>query len=452
MPRCEVCRDRHFGFRLPASVTFRMDLIELQRYMADQRIGGWLVWDFRGSNSTLARLLPLAQNHPTGRRFTTRRAALWIPARGEPALLSHGIDRGAFEGDGGAKLLSGEHVKIDGYLTWQELWKWVGARVEEGGGKVAMEYSGRGELPVVGIVDAGTVEMVRAAGVEVVSSANLIQVCIACWTAAALESHEWASREVGRIKDEGFAFMRSRLAAGTRVTERDVQLHILDLFKKAGLETPDGPIVGVNEHGADPHFEVSATSSAEIKKGDWILVDLWARRPGDQHVFSDICWVAYAAPDSNSVAGSKQPTTAPSVVPGRHRRVFETVKAAQSAAVKLAQQRWAAKHVVQGWELDDAASGVIEAAGYGKFIKHRTGHSLSAGPMVHGVGVNIDNLETHDTREVLPGVGFTVEPGVYIPNGPEGPGFGVRLEINVYADPVQGPRVTSGVQEDVVIV
>ncbi len=419
-----------------------MNLHDLQKYMTDQHIGGWLVWDFRGSNTTLARLLPLAQNHPTGRRFTTRRAVLWIPAKGEPVLLSHGIDRGSFKG---AKLLTGAPVKIDGYLTWQELWKWVAARVGEGGGKVAMEYSPRGELPVVGVVDAGTVETVRACwggGVEVVSSANLIQVCIACWTAAALESHEWASREVGRIKDEGFAFMRSRLASGTRVTERDVQLHILDLFKKAGLETPDGPIVGVNEHGADPHFEVSATDSAEIKKGDWILVDLWARRPGDQHIFSDICWVAYAAPKPGAA------------VPERHRKVFETVKAAQSAAVKLAQQRWSARQSVQGWELDDAAMGVINGAGYGKFIKHRTGHSLSAGPMVHGVGVNIDNLETHDTREVLPGVGFTVEPGVYIPNGElgGGPGFGVRLEINVYADPAKGPRVTSGVQEGVVIV
>ena len=415
-----------------------MQLDELQRYMAAQRIGGWLVWDFRGSNTTLARLLPLAQNHPTGRRFTTRRAVLWIPAKGEPVLLSHGIDRGSFEG---ATLLSGAPVKIDGYLTWQELWAWVSARIAEGGGQVAMEYSPRGELPVVGVVDAGTVEMVRdIGGYKVVSSANLIQVCIACWTAGALESHEWASREVGRIKDEGFAFMRSRLATGTKVTERDVQLHILDLFKKAGLETPDGPIVGVNEHGADPHFEVAAAGSAEIRKGDWILVDLWARRPGDQHIFSDICWVAYAAPKPGAA------------VPERHRKVFETVKAAQSAAVKLAQQRWGTKQSVQGWELDDAAMAVINGAGYGKFIKHRTGHSLSAGPMVHGVGVNIDNLETHDTREILPGVGFTVEPGVYIPDGPDGPGFGVRLEINVYADPTTGPRVTSCIQNDIVIV
>lgn len=426
-----------------------MNLHDLQQYMAANRIGGWLIWDFRGSNPTLARLMPLPPGHPTGRRHLTRRDALWIPAKGEPVLLAHGIDRAAFESEtgGGGRLLSGERARIEGYLTWQELWKWVGARAAEAaaaGGGVAMEYSPRGELPVVGVVDAGTVEMVRqSGGVEVVSSANLIQVCIACWSTAALESHEWASRAVTRVKEDAFEFMRGRLFAGIKVTERDVHQHIHKEFRKAGLETPDGPIVAVNEHGADPHFEVSHAHSAEIRKGDWILLDLWARRPGDQHIFSDITWVAWAA----SSPGAS--------VPNRHRRVFEAVKAGRDAAVKLAQQRWSAKQGVQGWELDDATRGVIERAGYGKFIKHRTGHSLSAGSMVHGVGVNIDNLETHDTREILPGVGFTVEPGVYVPTGPEGgggPGFGVRLEINVYADPASGPRVTSCVQEDVVIV
>jgi Xaa-Pro aminopeptidase len=414
-----------------------MRLSDLQAYMQDQRIGGWLVWDFRGSNATLARLLPLPKGHATGKRHTTRRACLWIPARGEPVLLSHSIDSVAFHE---ATMLGGGTVKTDLYLTWQQLWGWVHARVSESGGRVAMEYAAGGALPVVSVVDAGTVEMVRACGAEVVTSANLIQVCIACWDAAAVESHEWASREVAKIKDEAFALVRERLNGGKRVTEYEVQQHIMGLFAARGLETPDPPIVGVNAHGADPHFEVSATDSAEIRRGDWILLDLWARRPGDENIFSDITWVAWAA----STAGAS--------VPERHRKVFEAVKAGRDAAVTLAQTRWSAKQPVQGWELDDATRTRIEAAGYGKYIKHRTGHSLSAGPMVHGVGVNVDNLETHDTREVLPGVGFTVEPGVYIPDGAEGPGFGVRLEINVYADPVKGPRVSSCIQNDIVLV
>lgn len=416
-----------------------MHLAELRQFMTQQRIGGWLVYDFRSSNPTLARLLPVGAEHPAGKRFLTRRAALWIPATdsGVPStsgvrLLCHGIDRGQFEH---AKLRGGEPVAIDQYLTWQEFRAWIGARVASCPDPIAMEYSPGAALPVVSVVDAGTIELVRSAGAEVVSSADLIQVAIARWDALALESHEWASREVARIKDQAFDFIRARLSTGDRVTEYDVHQLIHARFKSAGLETPDGPIVAVNEHGADPHFEVSPTASAPIRKGDWILLDLWARRPGDQHVFSDITWVAFA--------GDR--------VPDRHARAYAAVKAARDAAVTLAQARHAAKQPVEGWELDDAARAQIINAGYGQFIRHRTGHSLSTGPMVHGVGVNIDNLETHDRRRVLPGVGFTVEPGVYIPTGPDGPGFGIRLEINVFADPQRGPRITSCVQDDVVL-
>lgn len=419
-----------------------MHLPDLQAFMIESRIAGWLVFDFRGSNPTLARLLPLPAGHPTGRRFTTRRALLWVPQRGEPVLLSHHIDRGAFEG---ARLAgSVAPLRIDGYLTWGELHAWIAARVAEagamnGGPRLAMEYAPGGSLPVVSVVDAGTVELVRALGAEVVSSANLIQAAIARWSGAALESHEWASREVARVKDSAFALVRERLRAGAPVTEADVHRHIHAEFKRAGLETPDGPVVAVNEHGADPHFEVSLDDPAPIRHGDWVLLDLWARRPGDEHIFSDITWVAYA-PGPGPAAS----------VPARHRRAFEAVKAARDAAVALAQSRHGDRRAVQGWELDDAARAKIVEAGFGPYIRHRTGHSLSAGPMVHGVGVNIDNLETHDTRDLLPRVGFTVEPGVYIPTGPDAPGFGVRLEINLYVDPATGPRVTSCIQDDVV--
>lgn len=413
-----------------------MRLADVQAYMREQNIGGWLVHDFRGSNAVLARLLPPDPAHnPSGKRFLTRRADLWIPASGSPALLSHGIDRSAFEG---ARLAGGEGVSIDVYLTWQQWRGWLERQIGSAGGRIAMEYAPGGGLPVVGTVDAGTIELVRGLGAEVVSSANLVQVCIARWSEAALESHEWASREVARVKDEAFSLIRERRRTGTPVSEWEVVQAIHANFKKAGLEWPDGPIVGVNAHGADPHFETTAECTAPIRPGDWILLDLWARRPGEQHIFSDITWVAYA---------ERSPGEALSA---RHARVFDTVKAARDASVALAQKAWRERRRAQGWELDDAAREQIVRAGYGEFIRHRTGHSLSAGPMVHGVGVNIDNLETHDTREVLPGVGYTVEPGVYIPDGPDGKGFGVRLEINVYADPETGPRVTSCVQNEVV--
>jgi Xaa-Pro dipeptidase len=283
------------------------------------------------------------------------------------------------------------------------------------------------------------VDMVSGLGGEVVSSADLIQVCIARWTPAAVASHEVASREVAKIKDEAFELIRQRVRAGAGVSEREVQELILRRFEERGLATADAPVVAANEHSADPHFEVAHQGSSIIKAGDWVLIDLWARQKGtasaaeDENIFSDITWVGFA--------GSKEK------LPARHREVFETVKRARDASVTRVQQGYARGERVQGWQLDDAAREQIIAAGYGEYIRHRTGHSLSSGPMVHGLGVNLDNLETHDTREVIAGVGWTVEPGVYIP-GPGG--FGVRLEINMFNDVEKGPVVTSCEQGEVV--
>ncbi len=212
-----------------------------------------------------------------------------------------------------------------------------------------------------------------------------------------------------------------------------MQRQILDGFRVAGLETPEPPIVAANEHGGNPHFEVAETGSAAIKRGDWILIDLWARVPGDDDIYSDITWVGYAG---------DQP-------PERHMAVFNAVKGARDASLARAQHGWKNTQRVQGWQLDEAAREVIIGAGFGSQIRHRTGHSLSAGPLVHGVGMNLDNLETHDTRDMLPGIGFTIEPGVYFP---EPGGFGVRLEINVHVDPVKGPVVTSCIQDQPVLV
>jgi Xaa-Pro aminopeptidase len=393
-----------------------MPFDEVQDYMRQQRIDGWLVYDFRGNNPVLAQLLP-------GNRWTTRRALLYIPSTGQPTLLHHGIDAAQF-----APVAADPSVKCDRYLTWEDLNGWLRARLG-GQARIAMEYAPGGALPVVSIVDAGTVELVRAAGAEVVSSANLIQVAVARWSDKALAGHAKASSEVARIKDEAFDLVRQRLARGQSVTEREVQQQILRDFAAAGLETPEPPIVAVNDHSGDPHFEVSLEQPALIRAGDWLLIDLWARLPGDENIFSDITWVACAAAE----------------VPAKHRQIFETVKAARDRCVARARDAWQAREPVQGWQLDDAARDVLVAAGFGQYVRHRTGHSLSAGPKVHGIGVNIDNLETHDTRQLLPGLGFTVEPGLYLPE------FGVRLEINCYVHPTDGPTVTSCVQDDVVL-
>ncbi len=384
----------------------------VQQFMLEQKIDGWLVYDFRGNNPILARLLP-------GKRWTTRRAVLFIPATGKPTLLAHGIDEHQFDG---------VTVPREKYLSWKDLFEWLHTKLA-GMQRVAMEYAPGATLPAVSIVDAGTVELVRALGVEVVSSANLIQACVACWSPEALEAHRTTSARVGQIKDDAFKLIRERHAASKGVTEYDVQQHIVAAFANAGLEATEAPIVGVNAHSGDPHYEPSASSPTPIRKGDWVLIDLWARAPGEQNIYSDITWVGFAGKE----------------VPARHKEVFQIVRAARDASLQRAVDAWKIGERVQGWQLDDAARGVIINAGFEKYIRHRTGHSLSPGPMVHGIGMNLDNLETHDTREMLPGLGFTIEPGIYLPE------FGVRLEIDVYVDPKKGPMVTSVLQDEIVL-
>lgn len=389
-----------------------MELASLQAYMNDQRIDGWLLYDFRGSNPVFARMMP-----PLG--HTTRRAFLWIPARGAARLLCSRIDRPAF---------AAAPMDQDHYTSWREMQTWLAGRVSSGA-RIAMEYSPGNALPAVAYVDAGTVELIRGLGGEVVSSANLVQVGAARWSASAAQAHAVASKAVAEIKDAAFGLIAERLAAGARVTEHDVQRFILQRFDEAGLQYPDPPIVAANAHSGDPHFEVSADNPAEIRKGDWLLIDLWARVPGNENIYSDITWVGFAGRS----------------VPAAHARVFGVVKQARDAALELARSAGGGDRRICGWELDEAAMRVIRDAGLSEGIRHRTGHSLSPGALVHGIGMNLDNLETHDTRELLPGVGFTIEPGVYLPE------FGVRLEINVHYDPAAGPTVTSCVQDDVLL-
>ena len=386
-----------------------LDLI--QRAMREQRIDAWLIYDFRGSNSILPQIIP-------GERHTTRRVFVLIPASGEPTLLVHDLDKQQFAGAAIAK---------ESYLGWRDLHAWL-ARKLSGAARIAMEYAPGATLPVVSMADAGTVEMVRAVGVEVVSSANLIQAGVATWSPATVEQHAVDSRKVNQVKDDAFAFIGERIRAAGGTTEIEVQAFMHGRFKAEGLEWPDGPIVAVNAHSGDPHYEPTPATSAKIQRGDWVLIDLWARKPGDQHIFSDVTWVGIVGAEPSE----------------RQRRVFETVRASRDAAVTLAQQAWKAGRALQGWQLDDAARQPILDAGFGEFIKHRTGHSLSPGPKVHGLGMNLDNTETHDTREMMPGIGFTVEPGIYLPE------FGVRLELNMYVDSARGPVVTSGTQTEII--
>lgn len=388
-----------------------MDLGAIQPLLRDQHVDGWLVYDFRGSNPVLSDLLP-------GQRKTTRRAVLFIPADGEPLLLCHALDRNQFES---------APVPHQTYLSWGEFRDLLAAALA-GRTRIAMEYAPGGTLPAIAIVDAGSVELMRSLGVEVVSSANLIQLTVGAWSDAAIEGHLAASRQVAEIKDAAFRFIAERLAGGQSVSEQDTQRFIQSRFAAAGLEAPDPPIVAVNEHSGDPHYSPPEGAACPIRRGDWVLIDLWARRPGRENVFADITWMGFAG-DSPSA---------------QQQAVFEAVRNARDAVVQRAQDAWRDKQRIQGWQLDDVARAVLIDAGFGEYIRHRTGHSLSPGDHVHGLGFNLDNFETHDTREMLPRLGFTVEPGLYLPD------FGVRLEINMFVDPRRGPIVTSPIQNELI--
>ena len=387
-------------------------LARAQQYLRVERVDAWLIYDFRGHNEVWRRLLPAA---PVG----TRRVFLCLPAQGPPAMLVHDIERTQYEGLG---------FELDSYADRRGMVQGL-HRLCSGRRTVAMEYSPMAQLPTVSTVDAGTLELVRDAGVEVVSSADLIQVCLSSWDRAALDSHQFAARAVDETRRQAFDLIRRRLADGQTSTELEVQQFILERFAQAGLETDHGPVVGVGAHSGDPHYTPDAGSSRRIDRGDWVLIDLWARLPQEGSVFADSTWVAYAG----------------ETVPSPQGRAFDIVRVARDLVIERLRSSWGSEPV-RGWELDRVARDHITAAGFGgEHFPHRTGHSLSPGSHVHGMGVNLDDLESKDTRQILPGCGFTVEPGIYLPD------FGVRLEVDVFVDPQAGPVVTTEVQDEVVL-
>ncbi|HEY7413506.1 MAG TPA: Xaa-Pro peptidase family protein [Vicinamibacteria bacterium] len=390
-----------------------MDVPAIQRALAEQDLDGWLLYDFRGSNP-IARSLIGFDSHQIG----TRRWFYLLPRQGEPTAILHVIEPNALRGAAGRPVL---------YRSWKELEQ----RLREslaGMKRVAMEYSPGAAIPYVGRVDAGTVEMVRAAGPEVVSSADLVQRFESVWTGEQKELHDRAARLTLEAKDAGFALIRERLAAGAPIRESEVQAFIQGRFDASGLHADHPCIVAVNEHASDPHFETQAgKDDREIKKGDLVLIDLWAKVAGDPRaVYYDATWMAYCGQD----------------VPARMREVWETVRGARDAAVAFVTEAVSSGRAIHGYEVDDVSRAHIEERGYGEYFLHRTGHSI--GYEVHGNGVNIDNLETRDQRRIIPGVCFSIEPGIYLPE------FGVRSEIDMYVGE-DAAEVTGDIQRELLL-
>ena len=388
-----------------------VDVGAVQKALRAQGLDGWLWYDFQGANPIAQRMAGLGGDG----HLASRRWFYLIPAAGEPRGLVHAIERHNLDRLPGPKTPYAGRVQLETGLK----------ALLSGTHRIAMEYSPQGAIPYVSRVDAGTIELVRAQGVEVVSSGDLIQQFEAHWSEAAIASHYRAAEILHRVKEQAFETVARRVRDGVRTTEYDIQSLMNKWFAEQGLQTDAGPNVSVAENAANPHYLPSATESRPIGANELVLLDLWGKLGTSGAVFADITWVGYTGRE----------------VPANMAEAFAVVRDARDAAVTLVEQAARGGREVRGFELDRAARAVIENAGYGRYILHRTGHSL--GETVHGNGAHLDDYETHDERQLLPGSGFTIEPGLYFDR------FGVRTEINVVWGR-SGPEVTGPRQHEIV--
>ncbi len=388
-----------------------LNLDEIQSQLRDQHLDAWLFFDHHLRDPIAYRVLGIQRHH------VTRRWYYLIPAEGEPKKLVHRIE---------SKVLDGLPGSEQVYSSWAEQTTRVADLLKDHK-KVAMQYSPFCAIPYISNVDAGTLDLVRSSGVEVVSSAELIQHFEARLNESALQSHLEAGSKVDRIREETFRWISEAINADRTITEWDAAQFVRASLTGEGLITDSGPIVGVNAHAGDPHYEPARDGSAAIMAGSFVLLDMWAKldRPGA--IFYDITWTGYCGTN----------------VPEPINRVFQVVREARDAAIHRVKESFISRRPLRGFEVDDATRNVINQAGYGDQFIHRTGHSI--GVEIHANGANMDNLETHDDRLITPWSCFSIEPGIYLPE------FGVRSEINMFIDATSA-RVTGAVQDAVVLI
>jgi Xaa-Pro aminopeptidase len=368
-----------------------LEISRIQSALAAQKLDGWLLYDFRGTNAIAEGLVGLGGQH------VTRRWYYFIPATGEPRKLVHAIESKKLDHLPGDKTIYAGRKPLEDGLK----------KILSGAKTIAMEYSANCDIPYISRVDAGTIDLIRSLGLSIVSSGDLVGEFEAAWDEAEIASHRAASEKLYRIKDRAFQFVQTKMQAGTPLTEFIVQNEMVGFFKDEGLIFDNPPIVAAQEHAGDPHYAPSKDHSRAIKPNEILLIDLWGKLPDAGAVYADITWTGFTG----------------ETPPEKFAKAFGTIVAGRDAAIKLVQDGIAAGRDVRGFEVDRICRDTIASAGFGDFFVHRTGHSL--GTEVHGNGVHMDDYETRDDRKLLPGTGFTIEPGIYTKE------FGVRTEINM---------------------
>ncbi len=392
-----------------------VDITRIQSELAKNGVDGWLLYDFHNRDAIAYRVLGLDYG-----TFTSRRWFYWIPTNGQPVKLVSKVE---------ATKLDPLPGTTREYLSWRELHASL-KEILTPAHTVAMQFSPTANIPYVSTVDGGTIDLIRSLGFEVVSSAGLVQTFEAVLDDAAIQSHIEAGRRVQRIKDEAYELIGAELRAGHTITQYDVQQFIARRFTEEGLDCMEEyPIVGSDEQQANPHFEPTADNSRPIKKGDKILIDLWAKLAQPGAIFYDITWCGYVG----------------ATPPAKYVEIFKVVCDARDAALAFVRERFASQTAVHGWEVDDACRAVVERAGYGPYFIHRTGHNI--GEEVHGNGVNIDNLETKDERALVNGICFSIEPGIYLPGE-----MAVRTEIDVFITPSGHVDVAGPIQKELILI
>ncbi len=383
------------------------DLAKTQAAIREFGFDGWLLYDFRGINYLAARVAGIPEDDLGSRRWL-----YFVPAEGTPQKLVHAIEPAMLDHLPGDKTI---------YLKWQDLDE--GIRNMLGGARhVAMEYSENGGNPYVSRVDAGTVELVRSFDVNVASSGNLIQYFEARLTDEQWQSHLQADQLNQAAFEMAWDTIAGHVRAGKRLTESELQQQVMDYYESHQMTTYHPPIVGVGPHSGDPHYYPRPGADSEIRNGDFVLLDMWAKMKKPGAIYTDLTKVGFVG----------------DAVPDRYTEIFDIVAAGRDAGIRKVQEAFAADRPLYGWEVDAATRAVIEDAGYGPSFNHRTGHNI--GTETHGNGAHMDNLETREDRLVIPGTCFSIEPGIYLKE------FGVRSEINVYVSPEREVIVTGGVQ------